>query len=126
MGVLNKLKLSSFTVKISQYLSSFFGMIHFFLQSSLLIDAPYKTTIIIIIICSTYLPMMEYAEAEDLALCMCTEISLKAERVDGWNEGFDDVEWRAGDRGILGHMTSVNRHKELVEAENILIVLQTV
>jgi hypothetical protein len=50
--------------------------------------------------------MMEDTETEHLALCMRPEIGLEAERVDGGNESFDDIEGRAGDRSILRHVSS--------------------
>ena len=53
-----------------------------------------------------YLPVVEYRQAECLSLCVCPQVSLEPKRVNSWNECFDDVQWRARDRSILGHMTS--------------------
>ena len=57
----------------------------------------------------TYLPVMEHRQGEGLSLCVCAEVSLESKRVDCRNEGLDGVEGGAGDRGVLGHMSSVAR-----------------
>ncbi|MPC12705.1 NudC domain-containing protein 2 [Portunus trituberculatus] len=58
------------------------------------------------------LPVVEHAETEGLALCVHTQIRLKAEGVDGWDKGLDGVEWRAGHRCILRHMaTPLGEHR---------------
>ena len=54
-----------------------------------------------------YLPVMEHRQGEGLSLCMRAEVRLEAKRVDGRDEGLDGVEGGAGDRGVLGHMSSV-------------------
>ena len=51
-------------------------------------------------------PVMEHRETESLSLCVCTQVSLKAKRINGRNERFDCVEGRAWDGCVLGHMTS--------------------
>ena len=56
-----------------------------------------------------YLPVMEHRQGEGLSLCVCTEVRLKAKRVDGRDEGLDGVEGGAGDGSVLGHMSSVAR-----------------
>ncbi len=53
-----------------------------------------------------HLPVMEHRETESLSLCVCTQVSLKAKRINGRNERFDCVEGRAWDGCVLGHMTS--------------------
>ena len=54
----------------------------------------------------THLPVMEDREAEGLALCVCAKVCLEAERVYGWNEGLDGIEWGPRDWGILSDMAS--------------------
>ena len=49
---------------------------------------------------------MEDREAEGLALCVCAEVCLEAEGVNGWNEGLDGIEWGPRDWGILSDMAS--------------------
>lgn len=51
-----------------------------------------------------HLPMVEDRQGKGLALGMSAEISLKAERVDGWDESFDGVERGAWNGCILGHV----------------------
>ena len=51
--------------------------------------------------------MMENTKTEHLSLCVCSQICLKAERVDGGDEGLDDIQRRARDWGVLRHVTSV-------------------
>lgn len=51
-----------------------------------------------------HLPMVEDRQGKGLPLGMSTEISLKAERVDGWDESFDCVERGAWDGCVLSHM----------------------
>lgn len=53
---------------------------------------------------STHLPVVEDRQGEGLALCVGAEISLKAEGIDGWNEGFDGVERGAWNGCILSHV----------------------
>lgn len=48
--------------------------------------------------------MVEDRQGKGLALGMSAEISLKAERVDGWDESFDGVERGAWNGCILGHV----------------------
>ncbi len=55
---------------------------------------------------ATHLPVMEHRETESLSLCVCTQVSLKAKRINGRNERFDCVEGGAWDGCVLGHMTS--------------------
>lgn len=46
--------------------------------------------------------MVEHRQSKGLPLSVCAEVSLKAKRVDGGNEGLDGVEGRAGNGCILG------------------------
>lgn len=48
--------------------------------------------------------MVEDGQGKGLALGVSAEISLKAKRVDGWDESFDGVERGAWNGRILGHM----------------------
>lgn len=59
--------------------------------------------------------MVEDRQGEGLSLCVCSQVSLEAKRVDGWDEGLDGVEGRPGDGGVLGHMTSVAQHKNTAD-----------
>ena len=54
---------------------------------------------------SSYLPVVEDRQGKGLALRVSSQISLKAERVDGWNESFDGVQRRAWDGCILSHVS---------------------
>lgn len=56
-----------------------------------------------------YLPVVEHRQSEGLSLCVCAEVGLEAEGVDGRDEGLDGVERRAWDWCILGHVTSDGR-----------------
>lgn len=51
-----------------------------------------------------HLPMVEDGQGKGLALGVSAEISLKAKRVDGWDESFDGVERGAWNGCILGHV----------------------
>lgn len=51
-----------------------------------------------------HLPVVEDRQGKGLALGMRAEVSLKAERVDGWDESFDGVQRGAWYRCILSHM----------------------
>lgn len=59
---------------------------------------------------------MEHGQGEGLALCVRAQVGLEAERVDGRDEGLDGVERRAGDGGVLGHVTSEGRQTEEVKS----------
>ena len=52
---------------------------------------------------------MEDGQTEGLALGVGAEIRLKAERVDGGQEGLDGVERGPGHGRVLGHVTSVTK-----------------
>lgn len=52
----------------------------------------------------SHLPMVEDRQGKGLPLGMSPQISLKAKRVDGWDESFDGVERGAWDGCILSHM----------------------
>lgn len=52
-----------------------------------------------------YLPVVEHRQSEGLALCVRAEVGLKAERVDGGDEGLDGVERRAWNGCVLGDVT---------------------
>lgn len=58
---------------------------------------------------------MEDGQGEGLSLCVCSQVSLEAKRVDGWDEGLDGVEGRPGDGGVLGHMTSGAQHQNTAD-----------
>ena len=49
---------------------------------------------------------MEDRQAEGLALCMGSQIRLKAERVYRWHERFDDVQRGPWHWSVLRHVTS--------------------
>lgn len=48
------------------------------------------------------LPVVEDRQSEGLPLSVCAEVSLKAKRVDGGDEGLDGVERRAWNGRVLG------------------------
>ena len=50
--------------------------------------------------------MIEYLQAESLALRRRTEVGFKTVRVDDWDERLDRVQRRTGLRDILGDMTT--------------------
>ena len=50
--------------------------------------------------------MMEYGQTKGLALCVCSQICLKAKRVDGRKKSFDGVKWRPWYGSVLSHMAS--------------------
>lgn len=52
-----------------------------------------------------HLPVVEHRQGEGLALRVCAEVCLEAERVDGGDEGLDGVERRAWDGCVLGDVT---------------------
>lgn len=62
---------------------------------------------------ATYLPMMEHWKTKSLALSVCSQISLKSERVNGWNECFNSVQWRTRYWGVLSNMASKKKRKFL-------------
>ena len=57
--------------------------------------------------------MVEDGQTEGLALGVGAEIRLKAERVDGGQEGLDGVEWRPGHGRVLGHVTSATENIQI-------------
>lgn len=49
-----------------------------------------------------YLPVVEHRQSKGLSLCVCSEVSLKAEGVDCWDESLDCVQRGPWNRCILG------------------------
>ena len=57
--------------------------------------------------------MVENTHAERLALRMRAKIGFEAERVDGRNERFYCVEWRAGNRRVGCHVAAPLREHRI-------------
>lgn len=55
--------------------------------------------------------MVEHRQSEGLPLSVCAEVSLKAKRVDGGDEGLDGVERRAWNGRILGDVAPEDEDK---------------
>lgn len=49
-----------------------------------------------------YLPVVEHRQSEGLSLCVCSEVGLKAERVNSRDESLDCVQRGPWNRCILG------------------------
>ncbi len=65
-----------------------------------------------------YLPVVEHRQSEGLSLCVCSQVRLKSEGVDGWDESLNGVEGRPWNGCILGDMTPVRGEDHIFKNSN--------